>query len=115
MGNQQNNVQKAYTEQDARLLLQAKREQGRTLRSIADDYENITYGDIQRALKGQFPKSPRKRAAFNLSALIPAPACPVHGVVHVTKRCPVEKHYTDLFSMPVSMLRKMLVNRKEMK
>jgi len=81
-------VQTSYTERKVLLDLQRKKAAGRSLRAIAKDYDGITYGDIQRALKGDFPKSPHKRLVLGLPALIPAPACAKCGNVHVTKRCP---------------------------
>lgn len=80
-------VQTLYTEQVVLGDLKRKKSQGKSLREIALDYPGATYGDIQRALQGDFPKTSKKRAAFNLPSLAPAPVCPRCGLVHVSKRC----------------------------
>jgi hypothetical protein len=81
-------VQSTYTETQVLRDLQRKKAIGRSLRDISKDYDGISHGVIQRALKGQFPKSPHKRLALGLPTLIPAPACTKCGQVHTTKRCP---------------------------
>ncbi len=88
---------------------------GNSLRAIARTYgQKITHGDIARALKGQFPKSPCKRLAFGLPALAPAPVCVKCGEVHTTKRCTNQpKRYRRLDDIPVDVLRWMLTNREE--
>lgn len=40
------------------------------------------------ALKGYEPKKIIIRHHLGLPALAPAPVCPIHGVVHVSRRCP---------------------------
>ncbi len=84
-------VQTLYTEQAVLGDLKRLKARGKTLRAIADEYPGATYGDIQRALKGNFPKRLAKRLAFNLPALAPAPVCPTCGVVHVSKQCPEKR------------------------
>src|SRR3990167_8076495 len=59
----------------------------KSLRELSDDY-GVTHGAIQRVLAGKEPHSAHIRAALGLPALAPAPVCPVHGVVHQSKRCP---------------------------
>lgn len=61
-------VQRLYTEDDILSDLWRKKLSGRPLRDIAKDYPGITYGDIHRALRGNFPKSIDKRHAFGLLA-----------------------------------------------
>lgn len=80
-------VQSLYTEEELLASLWQKRLVGMTLRAIAAEYEEISYGDIQRCLKGEFPKSPHKRAKLKLVTFAPAPICIKCGQVHVTKRC----------------------------
>ena len=84
-------VHSVYNESDVVSDLWSKKLTGKTLRDISRDYPGTTYGDIQRALKGEFPKSPQKRLAFRLPALAPAPVCPIHGIVHTRKTCPSDK------------------------
>jgi hypothetical protein len=62
----------------------------RRLREIAAMF-GVTHGVIARALAGQEPRDAAIRGLLGLPAMAPAPVCPVHGVVHVTRRCPVER------------------------
>lgn len=59
----------------------------KSLRAVARIY-GVNHAVIQRALKNIEPENAHIRAALNLSALVPAPACPQCGAVHVSKRCP---------------------------
>ncbi len=74
-------------------------------------FPHLTYGDISRILKGRAPIDPYKRQDLGLSVLLPAPACPLHGVVHVG-RCPGKRFtYHDLYSIPPQVLRRMYEGR----
>jgi hypothetical protein len=88
--------------------------QKHSLRAVAREFGNpITHSDIQRILQGKEPRDPRKRKALNLSSLVPAPACPHCGIVHISKRCPSQrKQSRDLFSMSVAELRWRLEHRE---
>lgn len=88
---------------------------GKSLRAIATDLfgGRVTHADIQRGLLGVFPKSPVKRAAMGLSSLIPAPACPHCGIVHVSKRCPERRRWKSLYDMPPDVLRWKMENRED--
>jgi hypothetical protein len=77
------------TEDRLKRDLLAKNLSGKTLREIAKEYgDGITHADIQRGIKGDFPKSEHKRFILGLPALIPTPACNKCGEVHVRRRCP---------------------------
>jgi hypothetical protein len=76
-----------YTEAQVFAVIKAKHDAGISLRDISADYQNITHADISRILQGEFPRSVCKREALGLPMLLPAPACPKCGGVHVTKRC----------------------------
>jgi uncharacterized protein (DUF433 family) len=80
-------VQSSYREDQVLQDILHKKSQGMTLRAIAAQYKHITYGDIHRLLRGQFPKSPAKRKALGLPAYAPAPVCVKCGSVHTTKYC----------------------------
>ena len=82
-------VQKMYTEAQVFFDTHAKHNSGISLRDIAADYPGVTFGDVSRILKGQFPVSKCKREALRLAPLVPTEVCPKHGVVHVS-RCPGE-------------------------
>lgn len=59
-------VQTMYTEDDVMSDLWSKKLSGMSLRKIAAEYPGLTFADIQRGLKGIFPKSVNKRFAFGL-------------------------------------------------
>ncbi len=68
--------------------------------------------------EGYEPKDPHIRVKLGLPAMVPAPACPVCGEVHVSSRCPMQaaerrKRSARLFDLPVGMLRKMIDEREE--
>ena len=82
---------------------------GKSLRKIADHFgKPITYGDIARIIRGQFPIGNVKRAILEL-----APVCPTcrrkldHRVRIRGKR--------DLFSLSIKELRRRFKHRREMK
>lgn len=56
-----------------------------------EDYEGISHATLSAIARGRDPKSPAIRCKLGLPALAPAPVCPVHGVVHVSRRCPVAR------------------------
>ena len=56
-------------------------------RGIAADY-GITCGTVARILRGIEPKRADIRRQLGLPELAPAPVCPVHGVVHISRSCP---------------------------
>jgi hypothetical protein len=113
----QKRVQTLSSETTVRQHLIAEKLSGKPLREISREYGSpITHGDIARALKGQFPKSPCKRLALGLPALALHPVCVKCGQVHPPKRCPNQpRRYRDLFDMPADVLREMIVNREEYK
>lgn len=109
-------VQTLYTEDTLCQYLWVQKAIGRSLREIARDFPGITHADVQRGLDGDFPKHSHKRAIMGLPALIPAPACPRCGKVHVTRRCTERlknREYRDLWDMPVTELRRRLEQRTE--
>jgi hypothetical protein len=64
--------QKTVSEDELQRQLLARHEAGETTRQLAMTFgELINSGDISRALRGEFPKSSRKRGALRL-----APVCP---------------------------------------
>lgn len=79
----------------------------------------ISGGMAYRIAKDQYePKDAHIRAMLGMSAMMPAPACPVCGVVHVARQCPMAAIETKrakrrLFDLPVGELRKMLDEREE--
>ncbi len=80
-------VQKAYKEEDVTSILWGKKLRGMTLREISAEYPGTNYGDISRALKGEFPKAIDRRMSMGLITMLPAPVCVKCGVVHTTKGC----------------------------
>lgn len=105
------------------LLTARKTRLGPSGEQLADNWKavgeafGIPGGTANRiAMTDYEPKRTDIRLKLGLPALILTRACPVHGVVHVTKRCPkLIPTAKDLFSLPVKTLRWMLDNRKEMK
>jgi len=62
------------------------------LRTLANEYgAPITYGDIQRVLRGKFSKRANKRAAFGLPALVFVSACKDCGEGHAARSCPKKR------------------------
>ncbi len=60
------------------------------------------------------------RARLGLTSLVPVPACPKCGVVHVRKRCPngggsKTRLYKSLWDWPVEELRRAFEYREEMR
>jgi hypothetical protein len=76
----------------------------------------ISGGMAYRIAKEKYePKNPHIRHVLGLPALIPAPACPVCGDVHVSKRCPkIRKPPKRWSDCPVEHLRWAIENRVEM-
>lgn len=72
-------VQTLYTEADVVQDLWSKKLSGMSLRQIASYYPGLTFADIQRALKGIFPKSGKKRLAFGLLDEQHATVIPMSG------------------------------------
>ena len=108
-------VQKTYTDAAVLADLRRKKAAGMSLRQIASEYDGITHADIQRALQGHLPHDPHKRIALHLAPMLPAPACPRCGSVHVTKRCTAApRAYTRIVDVPTTVLRWMIDNRQEM-
>lgn len=88
----------------------------RSWRKVAEKH-GVTKPMAYRVAKedGYEPKDSRIRLALGLPELKLAPVCPIHGVVHVSRRCPGPKRkYRDLFDIPPAELRWMLENREEM-
>jgi len=85
-------VQKLYSEEKVLGYILLQKAAGRSLRQIANnDFGGcVTYGDVQRAMHGVFPKRPQKRLAMGLTPMRPAPACPNCGDVHTKKTCPAQ-------------------------
>lgn len=73
-----------YTEAQVIRQLRNFRENNYSLRDIArlEFGGALTYGDVQRALKGHFPKDPHKRFMMGIPAIVETPACPECGQVH---------------------------------
>ena len=86
---QNSGVQKLYSEEKVRGYILLQKEAGRSLRQIAsNDFGGcITYGDVQRGIKGEFPKRPHKRSVMGLSALVPVEVCPDCG------KAPLARHH----------------------
>ena len=83
---------------------------------IASGYEGITFADIQRGLRGEFPKSAKKRKALGLEIWGKARVCPTCGEVHISKRCTAKRRRTQkLFNLPLEELKKMLEEREQFK
>ena len=53
------------------------------------------------ATQGYNPKSPVIRRKLGLPSMIPAPACPRCGIVHVKKRCDAGQFPRRVFDDPV--------------
>lgn len=83
-----NPLTEATTEEVALMkYIRAQTEKGRTLRQIAKDYPKcITFGDIQRILKGVFPLRMEKRLALGLPIYSRARVCTACGQVHAFDR-----------------------------
>ena len=50
----------------------------------------VTAGTVHRFANGIEPKRNDLRHALGLPVTAPAPVCPRHGVVHVSRRCPAD-------------------------
>lgn len=59
------------------------------------------------------PKGAKLRCLLGLPALVLAPPCPIHGVVHTRKTCPQPRQFHGLLDMPVKLLRWKLEHREE--
>lgn len=69
-------------------LLRELRSDKRSTRQIAQDYPNITHGDISRLKKhGIFPKSPEKLLSLGIKPTKEVETCDC-GEVHTRKTCP---------------------------
>lgn len=77
----------------------------------------LTSGTAFRIAERNYePKDPHIRHALGLPALLPAPACPRCGSVHVSKRCTrLIRERRRLIDIPVDELRRMIENREEIK
>lgn len=65
---------------------------------------------------GYNPRSPTVRAKLGLPSIVPTPACPNCGQVHVAKRCPhLRRDKRDLWSMSKTEILKALGDRYEIK
>lgn len=111
-------VQTMYTEDELSNILWELKLQGKSLRGIADELFDgkVSHADIQRGLKGKFPKSEEKRHIMGLPTLVPIPACPICGEVHVKKSCSkarAERPRKSLWDWPVEQLRRAFENRRE--
>ena len=73
---------------------------------------NISAPTARRIAFGE-PIGPKVRKQLGLPVLLPAPACPRHGVVHTRATCPRARVYRDLWDMPVRVLRWKIENREE--
>lgn len=84
VGDATGGVRTPYTEEMVQAYLLDLKQLGMSLREIAYVIygDKLTHGVIQRAMKGEFPKASKKRAALGLSPLVPAPACPICGAAH---------------------------------
>src|SRR3990167_6339011 len=83
-------VQNVYTEESLRVFLWTETLRGKSLRELARTFNGITHADIQRGLKGQFPKKSRKRQSFGLIALELSEPCLKCGEVHTVPWCTKE-------------------------
>jgi len=79
-------VRAPYTLEKLKYDLQHSHAQN-SLRTIAAKY-GVSHAAVQRVLDGHEPKRPGIRRAFGLPEYVPAPVCPTHGIVHLSKRCP---------------------------
>lgn len=82
-------VRKTYTEQELSASLKAEHEGSKSLRRIAAERYGgrVSHGVIQRAILGEYPADPEKRAILGLAVYRQAPACTFCGQVHVSQRC----------------------------
>lgn len=82
-------VQTVFKEEFVQRTILEKFIGGKSLREIAREYKTLTHADIQRIVRhGIFPKSCKKRTELHLAALIPTPACPTCGEIHLRRTCP---------------------------
>lgn len=58
-----------------------------TWKAVGDKY-GLTSALVYRVAHGYEPKKSAVRAKLGLPALVLTDVCPVHGIVHKTKRCP---------------------------
>jgi hypothetical protein len=77
-------------------------------------FEGIPCGTLSYIVRtGKVPSKWHKR--FGIVVMQPAPVCPIHNVVHVSKTCPVaKKPATRWADMPVSQVRWAIDNREVM-
>lgn len=81
--------------------------------TVASEF-GVSVGTAVRVARGYEPKTAKVRTALNLPALVPAPACPSCGIVHVAKSCPVRRKVVPrlLFDWPLKALAKALKERR---
>jgi len=106
-------VQTLYTEQSLSAHLLRQKNAGRSLRQIAAQFgKPITHADVQRGLRGEFPKNAEKRKAFGLAP------CPIPVNVYILValamyyKPPKPRIYHKWRDMPVSALRTSILNRE---
>jgi hypothetical protein len=102
---------KHKTFREVRAEIVKMRSSGATLRKIAKRYPGVSFGTIKRILKGHEPKTPAIRYALGMTVYQPAPACPIHGIVHVG-RCPRSTDYKRIADMPPELLKWKLEHRE---
>lgn len=83
------NRTKVYTVEEVITTVRKQYLEKKSLRRVAkEDYQGrVTFGDVQRMIKGIEPLKPQVRLAFGLQPMAPAPICLRCGEVHVTKKC----------------------------
>ncbi len=94
-----------------RVEIQRRYKRLKNWRKVASFY-GINVGMAWRIAHGYEPKEAHIRYILDLPALMPAPACPKCGNVHVTKRCTL-RSYRSLFAMPAGTLRQAMERREE--
>ena len=104
-------VQTLYSENTLRGYLTRLYEAGRSLRQIASDFgPPITHADIQRALRGEFPKNAEKRAALGLPSLLQVNVYILVALI-VYFKPPRPRIYHRWRDMPTDALKWALENR----
>ena len=69
---------------------------------------------MARLIAGGYKPGAKIRKVLELPEMLPAPACPRCGVVHVTSRCPAtRKPATRWADMPLRDVRRAIENRVE--
>jgi hypothetical protein len=91
-----NGINSTFTLAEVKAQLRASHEQMGTWRAVATKYGLPVRTIYKVAMNPKYyPKSQRILKALNLQQMISVPVCPIHGVAHLSKRCPIERKLSN--------------------